>query len=122
MPIDYNRYPKDWKETRARILERANNRCEVCGLENGDTVRSVIGTDGFRQWLPMHYKLHIDNDIWDKGKDVKVVLTVAHLDHDEENEEVADDRLRAMCQLDHLRYDALEKARRRREKRGDGKR
>jgi len=45
-------------------------------------------------------------------KPVKVVLTVAHLDHDETNHQVTDDRLKAMCQLCHLRYDAKEKYRR----------
>lgn len=45
-------------------------------------------------------------------KMVKVVLTIAHLDHDETNHEVKDERLMAMCQLCHLRYDAKEKYRR----------
>ncbi len=45
-------------------------------------------------------------------KKVKVVLTVAHLDHDETNESITDERLKAMCQLCHLRYDAKEKYRR----------
>lgn len=43
---------------------------------------------------------------------IKVVLTVAHLDHDETNHEVPLDRLRALCQICHLRYDAKEKYRR----------
>jgi hypothetical protein len=42
----------------------------------------------------------------------KAVLTIAHLDHDETNHEVKLDRLMAMCQLHHLRYDAKEKYRR----------
>ena len=39
MPIDYRKYPPDWK-TRIRpdILRRANNRCELCGVENGSLV------------------------------------------------------------------------------------
>ena len=45
-------------------------------------------------------------------KKVKVVLTIAHLDHDETNLSVRDERLKAMCQLCHLRYDAKEKYRR----------
>ncbi len=35
-----------------------------------------------------------------------------HLDHDEENHDVQLDRLKALCQLCHLRYDAREKYRR----------
>ena len=49
-------------------------------------------------------------------KKVRVILTIAHLDHDETNESVTDDRLKAMCQLCHLRYDAKEKYRRALEK------
>lgn len=44
---------------------------------------------------------------------IVVVLTVAHLDHDEENWKVPDERLAALCQHCHLIYDAEEKARRR---------
>lgn len=36
---------------------------------------------------------------------VKVVLTIAHLDHDRDNHEVKDERLRAYCQLHHLAHD-----------------
>jgi hypothetical protein len=41
-----------------------------------------------------------------------VVLTIAHLDHDELNHEVKDERLKALCQHCHLNYDAKEKYRR----------
>lgn len=36
MPIDYSKYPPNWKtEIRPRILNRANNKCECCGIPNG---------------------------------------------------------------------------------------
>ena len=38
--------------------------------------------------------------------------TIAHLDHDELNHSVSLERLAALCQLCHLRYDAKEKYRR----------
>jgi len=44
---------------------------------------------------------------------IKIVLTIAHMDHDEENHNVEDERLAALCQKCHLRYDAPEKIRRR---------
>jgi len=75
-PCDYSRYPPDWKQRRERILARAGNRCEQCGVEN-------------HSWRNEAY----------------IVLTIAHLDHDESNWEVADDRLRAWCQRCHNRYD-----------------
>jgi hypothetical protein len=40
MPIDYKKYPKDWKQIRQRILERADNKCECCGLKNKTIVSS----------------------------------------------------------------------------------
>jgi hypothetical protein len=39
---------------------------------------------------------------------VKIVLTIAHVDHDETNN--ADENLRAWCQLHHLRHDAQQHA------------
>ncbi len=45
-------------------------------------------------------------------KIIKVILTIAHLDHDETNWNVKDDRLKAMCQKCHLQYDTEEKYRR----------
>jgi len=36
---------------------------------------------------------------------VYVVLTVAHLDHDRDNFDVQDSRLRALCQRCHLNHD-----------------
>ena len=50
-------------------------------------------------------------DFWVE-RPVRVVLTIAHLDHDECNHDVKLDRLAALCQLCHLRYDAKEKHRR----------
>lgn len=33
-PENRSRYPKDWKQIRASILKRADNRCEFCGVPN----------------------------------------------------------------------------------------
>ena len=33
-PENKSRYPKNWKQIRNSILERANNCCEFCGVEN----------------------------------------------------------------------------------------
>ncbi len=76
-PENKLRYPKNWKQISERIrFERANNKCEKCGVEN--------------------YKPHPITGS-------KVILTVAHLDHRPEN--CADENLMAMCQRCHLRYD-----------------
>ena len=119
MSIDYKRYPKNWlSEIRPRIMKRANNKCEFCELEHKSTVyaiklpvrvesRYVKRSIWFSNYNDAKRELII-NDI----KPVTVVLTIAHLDHDELNHDVTDDRLRALCQLCHLRYDAKEKYRR----------
>lgn len=78
MPINYKEYPPDWSQRRERILKRARNRCEFCGAKNHET----------------HPKT---------GS--MVVLTIAHLDHDHDNWNVPDDRLKALCQRCHLNYD-----------------
>lgn len=88
MPIDYKKYPKDWKEIRAKILKRAKNRCEFCDAEN--------------------YKPH-----WKTGS--KVVLTTAHLDGDIKNNKSYN--LASTCQRCHLKIDLPGKIKRRMEKR-----
>lgn len=84
-PENRVRYPKDWKHIRARILERAHNRCEFCGVEN-HTMRLNSKT----------------------GKEVRIVLTVAHLNH--EPEDCRPENLRALCQRCHNQYDAKHRA------------
>jgi hypothetical protein len=117
MPCNYKKYPPNWKEIRERILKRAKNKCECCGLENKTEVSSIKKYDGITQWIIQDY------GVWMRSgcpKRVKVVLTIAHLDHDETNHTVTDERLKAMCQLCHLRYDAKEKSRRLKDKRSNG--
>ena len=42
MPIDYTKYPPNWKsEIVPRILKRADNKCELCGLENKQKIYSL---------------------------------------------------------------------------------
>lgn len=120
MPCDYSKYPPNWKtEIVPRVLDRAGDRCEACDIPGNASVYSVplkIESTMFRVWV---HELSDVNRLkkYTVGvvKFVKVVLTVAHLDHDETNHDVTDDRLMAMCQYCHLNYDAEEKARRRKQ-------
>lgn len=117
MPIDYTKYPTNWKtEIRPYVLNRAENKCEWCGLDNGQIVyRCRVNKTMY--WLQNKediYKYGLEKvigDFWAE-RPVKVVLTVAHLDHDELNHNVKMERLAALCQLCHLRFDAKEKYRR----------
>lgn len=116
MPIDYKKYPSDWKERRERILKRADNKCEFCGVENKKVGwRMPDGRFLTEKETRQLYQYESDIEI-DGGRLMQIVLTIAHLDHDEENHDVKDDRLKALCQRCHLRYDAKEKSRRRKKK------
>ena len=88
-PENKKRYPKNWKEIRQQILDRANNRCEFCGVENHSY-----------QWR--------EKENAQGEKMFKVVLTIAHLDHTPENCDPSN--LRALCQKCHNRYDAKHRA------------
>lgn len=89
MPIDYNDYPDNWHEISEYIrFERADCQCECegeCGLHQGKRCIEV----------------HDEPAVYARGK---IILTVAHLDHDTSNNEY--DNLKAMCQRCHLRYDS----------------
>ena len=83
-PENKGRYPKNWKEIRQQILQRANNRCEFCGRENHSMVEN------------------------EQGKKIKVILTIAHLNHTPED--CRPENLRALCQRCHNKYDAKHRA------------
>lgn len=101
MPIQYKNYSSLWNyKIRLDILKRANNRCEVCGVRNYATgYRHKDGTfivsEGIQQ--DIDYLL-------DDNKIIKIILTIAHLDHNVNNNDYSN--LKAMCQRCHLRYDA----------------
>jgi len=77
MPFHADRYPADWKEISTRIRANSGGKCEFCGADNY-MPHPVTGS--------------------------KVVLTVAHLNHDPQD--CRDENLRALCQRCHLTYDA----------------
>lgn len=109
-PENRHRYPADWKAIRGRILTRARYRCEWPGCvaehrqlghwQDGQWVRlsrllSEAGVD-----KPMTIECSDGTDL----RIIRIVLTIAHLDHTPEN--CSDDNLRAWCQRHHLGYDA----------------
>ena len=116
MPIDYKKYPPNWKkEIRPAVLARAGNKCEWpgCPFHNGQMVYRGMLETGRLEWFETYEAAQAAVGEYLAFKEpVKVVLTIAHLDHDETNHAVTLDRLAAYCQLHHLRYDAKEKYRR----------
>ena len=90
-PENRHRYPPNWHQIRAAILDRAKDRCERCGVPNHCHVQRPPGC----HWTKARPE--------DEGA-VWIVLTVAHLDHQPENNDPAN--LLALCQKCHLRHDA----------------
>lgn len=114
-PESRHRYPRDWPQIRARILARAKNCCERCGVPNHQLGgRAKDGT--FLPALPKGEKLlRFDwpapgEHSWcgagerlERLRVIRIVLTVAHLNHTPED--CRDENLQALCQRCHLAHD-----------------
>ena len=97
-PENKHLYPKNWKQIRQNILKRANNCCEFCGVENyAEGYRDSEGN------FVESYGMQQETDALDGKRIFKIVLTVAHLDHNPQN--CNPENLRALCQKCHLNYD-----------------
>jgi len=86
MPMKRELYPPDWDYIASSVKVAAEWKCAECGVQ--------CRRPGDR------FQTH------------RLTLTVAHLDHNPGN--CVRENLRALCAPCHLRYDAAEKARRRR--------
>lgn len=116
-------YPIDWPQLSASIrFGRAKGRCEHCGQPHGKVVFHL----GDGRWWDE------DTASWRNGKGkvlsslpprvpstddagaltTKVVLAMAHLDHDPSNNRPGN--LKALCQRCHMAHDRPEHQRRRR--------
>jgi hypothetical protein len=112
-PENRARYPKNWKAIRTEVLERAGHRCEWegCGVPHGEWgLRSLDGK--WYSWqefadgnIPEGVRFEQDRKAERMG--FPIVLTIAHLDHEPENNGEPGNRpnLRAWCQYHHLAYD-----------------
>jgi hypothetical protein len=116
MPINYKQYPYNWKNVIVpQIRARSKDKCETCGIENGTTVYSIqVKKWNGKKWVYRREWYSDLNQYVDKyTKPVRVVLTVAHKNHDHSNHKVKLEDLIHECQKCHLRRDAYMKARRR---------
>lgn len=109
----------EWRAIREKIGERSGWRCEACGAPHMTIVArgSYAGRDA--------YMVIDTGDVFDAEtglkmttmklsafgayRVLKIVLTVAHKDHDEGNSDPAN--LAHLCQRHHLRLDAKHHAR-----------
>jgi hypothetical protein len=116
-PENKSRYPKDWNAITAEVRKRAGDCCEWeengirCNIPNGKWgIRDLTG----KWWASEQFMngevpegTEFERDSRKIRKAYKIVLTVAHLDHNPENNGEPGNRpnLRAWCQYHHLRYD-----------------
>ena len=106
-PENRDRYPKDWPKIRGRILARAGQKRDANGKITHEAQCENCGA-------PNHTWIMRDGDKWDYARTamadllaeygaVRVILTIAHLDHQPETRD--ENLLRAWCQRCHNRYD-----------------
>lgn len=111
-----------WEATRKRILERAGNKCEDCGVPNHTRVARACGwwmippelwwfipwkPDGMPGvlWHAPNGKSRGEADNFPREicREVYIVIAVTHLNHTPGDDR--DENLRARCQWCHLRAD-----------------
>ena len=111
MPVDYKRYPENWKQISRRIREREQQKCKWCGVENGATIVRKPGTGEWMRYMDYLCAVPVGERTW---KQTRVVLTVAHLGtahadgtpgNKHDKMDVRDENLAALCQRCHLLYD-----------------
>lgn len=111
MPVDWSKYPSTWPELRACVRERDHERCRFCFVPNGARILRELANP-FRYVLEDDFDVGIeaDGDDWQPthAEVIRVVLTVAHLDHDLRNS--MPENLAALCQRCHLRLDRFQHA------------
>jgi hypothetical protein len=124
MPVRPERkhlYPANWKsEIVPAVRKRSGNRCEKCGVRHGQLIARTTDGRGFihigMAFFPSSPVIDADTGMatGQYAADVqlqpviKIILTVAHLNHDE-----ADCRMENLahwCQLHHNRLDAKHRA------------
>lgn len=118
MPMDYSKYPKDWKKISYNLrLGRAENKCEWCHVPNyafrfNETNVVLTGDD---------VDLLDDHD--DLEEATLIILTVAHLGIDKpdgspgdkaDTMDCRDENLAVLCQRCHLNFDRPDNINRRR--------
>jgi len=133
MPCDYKKdYAENWlTEIRPAILDREGNCCKVCGALNGSYVfrgewkgkeifqnqyADIYETATGKFLIQDAYALINPSTKKINQKAVKIVLTIAHLDHNTKNNDYLN--LAALYQLHHLRHDVGHHKQSRKNKRG----
>ena len=93
-----NDYPADWTDIATAIKDKAEWRCERCGVRHETKCPDCAG-DGVAQYQDVRFETFMCGTCGGKGQRGRV-LTVHHLDGDKAN--CADWNLAALCQRCHL--------------------
>ena len=101
----------EYDAQRARIVKRAGDKCEQCRVPNGKDVqrgpggvyRHVDARCG-APWRNAKGNVTTFEPRQDLTRRVRIVLTMAHLDHNPANSDPSN--LKALCTPCHLRHDA----------------
>ena len=123
MPMEYDRYPRDWKAIALQVKKDAAWFCQHCGKPCREPGESV--TD-FEKRLDQKWQPQLSERLADyertgvlQYKPKRFLLTLAHLDQEPSN--IAHENLKALCAPCHLRFDVKFRGfngRRLRERRG----
>lgn len=114
MPMNRSLYPDDWEAISLRIrTERAQNKCEQCGVPNGAWIARRRDNPAIWIDLKNEEQLYLNAEE-DLHLPVTVVLTVHHIGVDkpdgtpgsaEDKMDCRDENLIALCQRCHLLAD-----------------
>lgn len=125
-PANMLKYPggsiksPEWRAIRARIGERSGWKCEKCqaphmtlvarGTYNGrDAYMAVETREVYCAETGLYITRMRSTSEFNARHVLKIILTVAHLNHDESD--CRDENLAHLCQRHHLRLDAKHHAR-----------
>jgi len=109
-----HKYCKEWELLSLKIrYEVAKNMCQMCGLTNGFIIERfergryrIISSKEIEEITRQAAKAKISIfKMCSMMGFTRVILTVAHLDHDESNNEPSN--LKALCQRCHLNHDRI---------------
>jgi len=102
MPINYKDYPGNWfTEIRPSVLERDGYCCQKCNVPN----HAIIYREKKNPFIWHLWPEGMESESLniDGYKAVKVVLTIAHINHNHNDSDI--NNLAALCQRCHLKLD-----------------
>ena len=107
MPMDFSRYPEDWKDLALKLKKKAKWKCQQCKKPCRRRGESVAD---FEKRLSSKWKPLLSEKLEDyertgvlQYKPKRFLLTVAHLDQNPSN--IAPKNLKVLCAPCHLRFD-----------------